>query len=214
MTTPPAPLLPSHPFICLLGIDGSGKTTVLEALAATDPDLQIFHWKQFRPAAQPPTVPAETKGEELARALGSYSRASLLLYMVALEYDFGIRPALQAGQRVVVDSYWYKLAAKERLLGHSAALLYPALTALPAPQHIIFIDTPPEVAVARKPTAPRYEGHQSTEAYLRFQTRLRSEILEFIAGVPQVIIDGCQAIPAVQQQVLAACRALWHAQNP
>jgi thymidylate kinase len=190
------------PFICLLGIDGAGKTETAAHLKQIDPRLAPITWEQFHDVSAVLPLP---KGLHMATILDSLqppSRAGLLAYMLALEYDLGIRPKLEQGQPVLVDSYWFKIAAREKLLKRSAPWLLQALETLPPPDIVIFLDTPPEVAVQRKKVFTSVEYFSGIQDFVEFQTQVRAEILRLIKPLRHVILDGLLPVETLAQKVL------------
>lgn len=195
----------SDRFVCLLGIDGSGKTSILNALASRAPEYTVIDWHPFVGVSQIPTFPPGLHHAEVLERLGSHSRAALLLYFVSLEFDLLIRPAVAEGRAVIVDSYWYKFAAKERVIGIAPAYLYEAYGALPHPRKVVFLDTPPEVAFGRKKTFTSYEARGGKWNFVPFQAAVRAEMLRLISDLPHVILDGCLPPPELAALLLREC---------
>lgn len=191
-------------FVCLLGIDGSGKTATSTRLRELIPLCGPVTWKQFQHVADSLPLPKQLPMAEILDSLPPQSRAGLLAYMLGLEYDLGIAPFLSGNQRVLVDSYWFKIAAREKLLNRSAPWLYPALESLPPPDLVLFLDTPPEVAVTRKSGFTSVEYRNGIDDFVPFQSDARLEMLRLIEPLPHVILDGCKPIEAVARQAMEA----------
>ncbi len=204
-------------FLVLVGIDGSGKTSLLSALA--DLGMLTGSWRDLRdhdlPQAMAPDAPTQIKTR-----LNPMPRTMFVGGHLVAQYEYLVRPAVEAGTDILLDSYWYKVLAKERLLGR----LHPSLTelcrALPVPDAVVFLDVDPRVALRRKGgrvTAYECLGAPGDESFLRFQTLLRQEIMADLASVPQVHRVDADADPgAVLDQVvalLAGCRGSLVAQE-
>lgn len=177
-------------FLCLLGIDGSGKSALLEALRCRRRDVVTVHWSQIVAGMTIPTLPPGLGPVEVLRQLGPYARAAQLCYIAALEYDTVVRPALAEGQLVVVDSYWYKFSAKMNVLGLAAPFLELACRALPSPSRVVFLDTPPETACRRKPHPNFFECAGDPDGFIPFQHAVRAEMLRLVGRLPVVFLDG------------------------
>lgn len=197
--------LDTNRFICLLGIDGSGKSTLLNAVASQYPELVIADWHQFPGVSQIPTLAPGLDPPEVLRQLGPYARAAQLCYFAALEYDTVIRPAVAAGRPVIVDSYWYKFAAKMRVLEMAAPFLYTACQSLPSPMKVVFLDTPAEIACHRKQNLNFFECKGQPTEFIPFQRAVRAEMLRFVREIPLIYLDGCLPIDGQVRQLMAAC---------
>jgi len=138
-------------YVCLEGLDGSGKTTLLEGLArklrSKGADFETVR----------PTKPLESRSL-LERAVGSGGplEGSRLLraFLYARRSNGAFRKAdwgrpLILGDRGVVTSYavrWRHFGGGDR----ASVLLVDALEPLlPAPDHVLFLDAPPEVLRSR-----------------------------------------------------------------
>ncbi|MYU48026.1 hypothetical protein GTV15_14290 [Streptomyces sp. SID7803] len=101
-------------FIVLLGIDGSGKTSLLSALS--DNNLTTVSWRELRhhelPSVMAPDAPTDVKNR-----LPDLPRAMFIGGHIVAQYEHLVRPNITAGRNVLLDSYWYKVLAKERLVG-------------------------------------------------------------------------------------------------
>jgi thymidylate kinase len=177
-------------FLCVAGIDGAGKSSVLRRLKEHNPRIEIAEWKRFEPNLRIPTLDDRLSVTEMMARLDTHARSAALLYVASLQYDQVIRPALASGRIVIADSYWYKLLAREQVRGQVAAFLEPALNELPVPAHIYFLDTPPDVALARKSALSFAELDGDLASFVRFQRHVRARMRALFAGVPTTMLDG------------------------
>jgi thymidylate kinase len=192
-------------FYCLLGGDGSGKTTLLQALEARHPEIVTVHWKQIASVTLLPSLLPGLDGPETSRRLGPLSRAAQFCYLAALEYEMLIHPALAAGKTVIVDSYWYKFVGKMRVLDMAAPFLYEVCASLPAPGHILYLDTPLETSRARKGELNFFECAGRPDNFVPFQAALRSAIHGFITDIPQTLLDGRMSVADLVATVADLC---------
>lgn len=195
-------MLETGQFFCLLGVDASGKTTLLNAIADRYPDITIAHWKQFSSVTMFPDLLPDLDPPETLRRLGPHSRAAQFCYLAALEYDMIIGPALAMHRPVIVDSYWYKFAAKMKVLDMAAPFLYSVCQSLPKPEAVLFLDTPIEIAHQRKREMNFFECNGRPADFVPFQRLVRATMLHLAEDVPQLRIDGRAPLEALVQQVV------------
>jgi dTMP kinase len=196
-------MTPRGRFITFEGIDGAGKSTQIDAVAAV-----------LRARGLPIVITREPGGTPIGEALRDLilnqpmtaETETLLLFAARAEHLARvIRPALSAGQWVLCDrftdaTYAYQAGgrgvAEERIadLEHWVhADLQPDLTLL--------FDVPPEVAagrLAQARAADRFEAEQ-----VSFFEAVRRGYLERAAGEPArfVVLDGTRAPEALRAQL-------------
>jgi dTMP kinase len=143
--------------VTLEGLDGSGKTTVWEALQDVHPDAEFTR------------EPTDTwYGEAVQRSLDADDAdpvAELFLYTAdhAAHLAETVRPALAEGKLVVADRYAdsryaYQGATLEGVIDHP--IEYVRGVHLPftvEPDLTIFLDVDPETAVERSAAANKFE---------------------------------------------------------
>jgi dTMP kinase len=184
-------------FITLEGIEGCGKTTQLDRLAA-----------RVRSAGVDPVVTREPGGTELGRQLRNlllsrdgppmFSLSELLLYVTdrAQHLEEVVLPALREGRLVLCDRY---LDATLAYQGFGRGLdvdrirrlhLEPPLDRLP--DRTVLLDLEASLALGRARERNRERGLDSTEGrfeseQLAFHERVRAGYLELAAADPQRI---------------------------
>ncbi len=190
--------------VCVLGIDGSGKSMLLaEASRRLPPDrFRVYDWRT-------PPLPAETgfldiaslSAEAVAR-LKPHGRAAMVAGIIAQQYETVLLPTLEAGHIVITDGIPYKLWAKELAFGRSSNWLYTVLEQLPPPDLVACLDTPPEIAFQRKPTLSAYEyrHHPTREDFISFQTEVYQHMRHLARKAERVESLPWQLSP---QQLLA-----------
>ena len=185
--------------VTLEGLDGSGKTTVWEALRPTYPDATFTR------------EPTESwYGDAVDRAIESDDAdplATLFLFTAdhADHLSRVVRPALADGDLVVSDRY-----SDSRYAYQGAALEETDLTRpmeyiqgihrafTRAPDRTIYIDVDPETAVARSGATNKFEQ-------LEFLSRVRANYERLIDAEKGrfVRVDGTQSPEAVIDEVEA-----------
>lgn len=195
-------------FIVLVGIDGSGKSTLLERLA--EAGVHTSSWHDLRshdvPAMLAPDAPTAIKAR-----LTPLARSMFIGGHLVAQYEYLVRPALEQGEDVLLDSYYFKLLAKERLLGFAQPALETLCRQLPQPDGLILIDTPPELSWSRKAGALSVYEHfgTPTEAnYLAFQRGIETSLRKATRAIPSVTLDGRQPPSALVDSALTALETL------
>lgn len=191
-------------FISFEGIDGSGKTTQLQRLAARlrDAELEVV----------PTREPGGTRLAEAIRALllegddALDARAELLLFGAsrAAHVTQIIRPALHANLWVLCDRFAdSSLAYQGAGLGLDAEFVRSMnrfATGDLAPKQTFFLDVSPEVGLKRREGT----GQDRIEARgLEFLTRVRAAYLEIAEREAHrfIVIDGAGPPDAIEAQV-------------
>jgi thymidylate kinase len=113
-------------------------------------------------------------------------------------------------QRVIVDSYYYKLLAKCQLLGVAHGPIFDYWRSFPQPRGVLYLDVAPEVSWARSDQGAalnafeRYGRSADGASFFRLQADLRAAVLTEVGAIPLQIIDGTPQPDTVVEQVLAA----------
>lgn len=190
-----APLL-----LCLVGIDGSGKSTHAERLRT---------WIEDRHEGRRVRICGVWDilvDPELNRTAFMGSPDDLRRYLLAIEPDArtlfifhalleSYRRAVRAGDQVVIlTGYWYKYFVTECLLGAHEPLLEPIVRLFAEPDVTLFLDVDPTEAAARR--AGDHSGYEcggvepSEEAFIAFQTRCRRKLVGLQGSREWVHLDA------------------------
>lgn len=193
-------LRPATPWVALLGVDGSGKTTVLTALAqslATTPytGLYVIH---RRPRLAYHTATQSGPISHYAKPPHTPFRSILKLGAIGLDwllgYWFQIRWRQAQGILVVADRHALLDLLADPLRYRYAGpawLVRLWLRLLPRPDAVILLDAPVAVLQARK-----------TELSVENAAALRSAYLHLIKEVHcHVVVDASQPIAQVVAEV-------------
>jgi thymidylate kinase len=186
------------PFCVLLGPDYAGKSTAMSALAEAPspwrlisvddaflgPDHRLI--ARLRRDLVTETLPA------LGTAYSPDFAATLMQTAVVHLRDQII------GSRgpVLVDSYYYKILAKCRLLGAGESPLFAWWRSLPQPARVLYLDVPPATAWRRSGDGAdlnpleHYGDRPEQAAFAAYQADLRKLMLEEIRHLPVSVIDA------------------------
>ena len=181
-------------FSVLLGPDYAGKSSVMAELRATVPDWRLVSvdtpfvgpehtvLSRLKHALVPDTLPG----------LGSAVSCDFVLSLAqtAVVYLRDQVLAAPAGATVVVDSYYYKILAKCRLIGGDDHPVFAWWRTFPQPRHVLYLDVAPEVAWARCASGARVNRleHHGEEpdriAFESFQSDLHKLVLDEVRDLP------------------------------
>lgn len=198
-------------FWVLLGPDFAGKSTVLERLHE-EYDWRVVSYDD-RYLDQYPLIRGLRQGwipDAFAWTGQRYSAELVLsvLHPIVLHLRDEIARAADH-EHVIVDSYYYKLLAKCRLLGVRHEPTFDYWRSFPRPRGVLYMDVPPEVAWAR--TGGRrinaFEHHGTTAGragFTQLQAELRAAALAEVADVPVTFIEGTADPADVMASVLGA----------
>lgn len=151
--------------ICLLGVDGAGKTSTSRAVANAfgivekKSYAQHIGWKPFLPSSRIMHAVGNLKAKE-PQLLKGYRQPrkcsfldELIFFHFFLEhlsrYVFEIYPLLRRTHLLVADRYFYDIFAQDPRAGQSRILRH-LIRLFPRPDFIFFLDNEPEVIFKRK----------------------------------------------------------------
>ncbi len=176
---------PPGVMIAVLGVDGSGKSTVIEAIApvlkeTTHNALYIHH---LRPSLLPPLARfrgkksvqkgpvLEPHGATPSGVVGSLLRLSYLTLDYILGYWIKVRPIIAKQPAIVLfDRYAYDMAMDPRRfrIGVSLKVAKWFTKLVPKPDLILCITASPRVINARKQELPIEETKRQVDALQEF----------------------------------------------
>lgn len=185
-------------FIAVEGIDGSGTTSAVEAIAEEYPDVL----DTAEPAEQHWT------GEAARRAINdddTHPMTDLMFFLGDRGYHIEntIQPALDDGTSVISDRYLLSTIAYQQenlrgIVSEPVGFICRAMAGwVPDPDFTILLDLPVEVAQGRTSDDDKYEVSE-------FQMKVRQNYLRHAdQQMNTVVVDASQPESDVQDDVLA-----------
>ena len=158
--------------ICITGIDGSGKSTLVRALHEHISGSVVANiWQSFEANQQL----FKTRREVYEYMMSLPVNARVLFLAHAIRY--GLEKALEKdASMILIDGYYYKYFAPELVLGADPDFVEKLSATFPQPQTIICLDADAQLSFARKQEITPYEcGFASAvneENYTRFQSQV------------------------------------------
>lgn len=190
------------PWIALLGLDGSGKSTVLATLQAmiTPLPIRVLH---RRPGLVYRTIQQRSGDADTGKILHyskpPHNRTKSVLKLLALLADWQVgywrmvRPARRKGVLVVSDRHALLDLIADPLryrYGGSIGLVAQAVRLIPMPQLVFLLDAPISVLQTRKQELTVEKAEELRAAYLKLMTRLgNGRIINAAQPVEQVAAD-------------------------
>ena len=182
-------------FICVEGIDGSGKTTQahilvealkkegFEAVYTTEPSNGVF-------------------GKMLRKHILEGSRRVPVVVEAVLfavdrfdHIESEVKPLLKRGKIVVSDRYVYSSIAYQGASSLSKKWLKEINNRAIKPDLSIFIDVPPEIVIGR------FNRQKSVMETLQTQKRVREAYLKLVEEEDLLVIDGASSKKEVAERI-------------
>lgn len=170
----------SPTIICITGPDGSGKSTLVDALIKEIPEArEVTIWD----ALDNTEVALFSNKKDVDDYLCILSPDARLLFLGhALQY--AIDKALASGvATIIVNAYYYKYFSAEKVLGADQTLMDTLTLHLPVPDITIFLSLSPELSATRKKYLSKYECgcREATSAhFIEFQKKANTVFETYI----------------------------------
>ena len=177
-------------FICIEGLDGSGKTTQAQILTER---LSKSHNAVYT------AEPSHGATGSFIRECCLYEEKRLPIATEALLFaadrvehvENEIKPALAEGKLVICDRYIYSSLAYQGSTGLSLGWIRKINSYALQPDFAVFIDVPPERVLER------LRRKKSVMEILETQRKVREVYLNFVKAGELVLIDGDKPIGEV-----------------
>jgi len=196
-------LQPAGIVVAFLGMDGSGKTSVIEGVG--EALLPIFHRQKIihlRPSLRAKQYQGPVTNPHGRPPRGFFLSVGKLFYWWA-EYAVGwflsVFPSKVRKALILFDRYYHDLLVDSKRYRYGGPMWLARLATrfVPKPDLFIFLDLPAEVAYSRKPEVPPEEARKLREQYLKLARSLPNShvvdasrpFAEVVTEVEQIILD-------------------------
>jgi dTMP kinase len=165
--------------IVITGIDGAGKTTLIDALSKEIPNCVVANvWQSF--GANQQLFKSKAHVYEYMFSLTPNSRLLFLAHAVR----YGLEKALESNsETILIDGYYYKYFGPELALGADLQFVNEIIATFPKVDQVICLDLPIEKALERKGVFTDYEcGFNpvlSAQTFLDFQRKVLQQRKHF-----------------------------------
>lgn len=166
--------------ICITGLDGSGKSTLIGNLVSELPNaIEVTIWD----ALNNTEAALFSNKKDIDTYLCTLSAAARLLFLAhALKY--ALDKALESSaETILLDAYYYKYFASETALGTDIESIQMLEALFPSPDKIIFLSVSPEIRASRKKHLSRYEcgcSDATKENFINFQKKVSKAFEKYI----------------------------------
>lgn len=160
--------------ICITGLDGIGKSTLIEGIKKHYASLyQSTIWDLMTNPVK--GLPFKSK-QEIDNFLCELTPDSRLFFLAhAMKYSID-KACSSDKENILIDSYYYKYFASELALGADKRMVIALQEAFPQPDYVIELVLPLEEVVKRKKQYSRYECGLSDQpgagSFLAFQKKV------------------------------------------
>lgn len=212
-------LRPPVVWISLLGLDGSGKSSVLKKLATrlghgrSFAGVHIEHWRPGRIAKNNSTNPIVAPHKKNPRGLlASLAKLGFLVADWLIGYWFSLIHLRAKGFLLAFDRHYVDLLVDPRRYRYGAPLWVARLVGalIPKPDLFILLDLPAEVARSRKPEVPLDEARRLRKRYLNLAQSLpNARVVNADRPLTEVVVDVEEIILSELQKRTTArmCKA-------
>lgn len=193
---------PSGLFVCVLGPDGVGKSTLIEHLIQSVGSAfrrkRVFHWRPGLLGGKQATGPVTNPhGQSLRPAWLSVGHLFARLLDYWLGYCFVIRPLLARSGLVVFDRYFHDLIVDPKRYRYGGPMWLARVLSriVPQPDVVLVLDAPEHVIFARKQEVPLEEVKRQRRLYLEVaQSFSRATVMDARRSVREVCEEADQRI--------------------
>lgn len=195
-------LKPTGSWIAFFGPDGSGKSSLIKALAdAIHPAFNNLHCYHLRPelllsgASGARAAVTNPHGKPARSLFASLAKLAVFCCDYVGGYWFCVRPRMVNSTFVIFDRYFHDLLVDARRYRYKAPRWVTSLVGsfIPLPDLVFILDAPPELLQARKQEVSFEESKRQCEAYKRLAENLSVRTRTVVIDTSRPLDESVQA---------------------
>lgn len=199
--------------VVIVGIDGSGKTTVIhelqKKLVSSFIHLKYFHLHfKVRAEVNHESTAVDPHAKPPYPLPVSIAKVFYLLLIYHIGYWINIKDVRAQESLLLFDRYYYDLIVDPRRFRYEGPLWITQMIGkiMPKPDLVIFLDAPSEVLLSRKQELSKEEIERQRQAYKEVvQSLPNGHILNATQSLGAVVKDAEHIIVAYAKQRLKQC---------
>lgn len=187
-----------YQLICITGPDGSGKSTLIDAVKDQLPDSVVVSiWDLIKDPNMQNIVPFK-KPEEIDIYLSHLHHKSRSLFLMHCLTEAMEMARKKNASYILTDSYWYKYYATEIAHGTPSDYLDKLISLFEKPDFIFYINALEKLTAKRKKSFSRYEcgfaRKVNEQTFMDFQRLAILNLQKLMATMAHKILDA--SLPA------------------
>ncbi len=189
--------------ICITGIDGAGKDTLLELLSENLKSVTIVDiWDILDQTNENQLFKSKKDIDDYLCSLSPDSRLLFLAHALKFSID---KALLSTNKYILLNAYYYKYFATELSLGASPELVKQLSKQFPDPDITFYLDVDVSITAERKKRFSRYEcglvENPNKSSFINAQTKAKEEWSLFDSS-KMITIDASKSPEQIFVEVL------------
>ena len=183
--------------ICITGMDGSGKSTLIKLLMEKQAGIipssvyDLLILPELR--GNPPVV----IGKGIDEYLSIMHPEGRFLFLLHAYYEGLMYRMSQNPPYIIADGYWYKYFATEAAMGGNIPYMQNVAAIFPAPDMIFYLQVPDEIATERKGKFTGYEcGYadvRNENSFMELRKKSVPHLEKLLEKKPHITLNGCSS---------------------
>lgn len=184
----------AYRIICITGPDGSGKSTLIDALEKTLPGAIVTTiWDLMKEPSMQHIVPFKKPQDVDAYLAALHPAGRSLFLMHCLTEAFETAKEKEPAY-ILTDSYWYKYYATELAHGTPKKYLDKLVSRFEQPDFVFYLNADEQLTSGRKQKFSRYEcgfaSELNDETFREFQTKSIPHLRQLMQSTDHIQLDA------------------------
>lgn len=184
----------AYRIICITGPDGSGKSTLIDALEKALPGAIVTTiWDLMKEPALEHIIPFK-KPQDVDAYLAALHPAGRSLFLIHCLTEAFENAKEKAPAYILTDSYWYKYYATEIAHGTSREYMDKLVSHFEQPDFIFYLNADEQLTSDRKQRFSRYEcgfaAELNEETFRDFQSISIPHLRQLMLSIDHIQLDA------------------------